>query len=74
MTVEIDSISIVPSSRDNKRAMALIKKGDKEKKIHFGDPNAKGKTFFDNKILVKKRENYIARHSVNQDWTDFLLF
>ena len=52
---------IKPSSRRDKRFMLVM--GDKA--VHFG--SASGETFIDHGDL-KKRENYIKRHGVNEDW------
>jgi hypothetical protein len=54
---------IQKSTRKGKRFMAIFKNG---KTVHFG--SAVGKTYIDegNKI---KRQNYLARHRVNEDWT-----
>jgi len=53
---------IKPSTRKDKRFMAEI--GDKT--IHFGAKN--GQTYVDHKDKIK-RENYLKRHKVNEDWS-----
>ena len=53
---------IKPSTRKGKRFMAEIN----GKLIHFGAKN--GSTYLEHKDK-KKRENYIKRHKVNEDWT-----
>lgn len=54
---------IKPSTRKDKRYMAIFHDGQT---IHFGLKG--GKTYIDHQDK-KKRENYIARHQVNEDWT-----
>lgn len=56
-------VEIVPSSRADKRLMALFDSGVK---VHFGLRG--GSTFIDHHDEVKK-ENYIKRHRVNEDWS-----
>lgn len=66
----INLIKITESTRKDKRATAIIFYSDgKKKTIHFGDKNAKGKTYYDVKDDEKK-ENYIKRHKVNENWKD----
>ena len=55
-------MELYESNRKNKRFMAIIK----GKKYHFGLKN--GSTYIDHKDK-KKRENYIKRHEVNEDWS-----
>jgi len=50
------------SSRKDKRLMLVIG----NKKIHFGSPN--GFTFIDG-ATEKTKQNYLKRHSVNEDWS-----
>jgi len=57
-------IQIETSTRKNKRLMALF---SNRKTIHFG--SKEGSTYIDHQDPIK-RENYIARHRVNEDWTD----
>jgi hypothetical protein len=54
---------IKPSDRKNKRFQAIF---PDNKTIHFGSKAAS--TFIDVGDK-KKRENYIKRHQVNEDWT-----
>lgn len=54
---------IRPSSRKNKRYEALF---PDYRIIHFGLKG--GNTFIDHGDK-KKRENYIKRHAINEDWT-----
>ena len=53
---------IVKSTRKDKRLEAIFKDGTS---IHFGAKN--GSTYVDHGDK-KKRENYIKRHQVNEDW------
>ena len=54
---------IKPSTRKDKRYMAIFHDG---RIIQFGLKG--GQTYIDHQDK-KKRENYIARHQVNEDWT-----
>ena len=54
-------MELYESNRKNKRFMAIIK----GKKYHFGLKN--GSTYIDHKDELK-RQNYIKRHIVNEDW------
>jgi len=53
---------IKPSTRKDKRYQATFNNG---KTIHFG---SSGQTYIDHGDKIK-RENYIKRHAVNEDWT-----
>jgi hypothetical protein len=53
---------INPSLRKDKRFEAIFDDG---RRIHFGAKN--GSTYIDHGDK-KKRENYIKRHRVNEDW------
>jgi hypothetical protein len=53
---------IVKSTRKDKRFEAIFKDGTS---IHFGSKN--GSTYIDHGDKIK-RENYIKRHQVNEDW------
>ena len=55
---------IKPSTRKGKRFMAIFKNGSI---THFGLKN--GQTFIDHGDEVK-RKNYIARHKVNEDFSN----
>ena len=57
--------SIKPSTRKNKKLMITF--SNPKKTIHFGSKNSK--TFLDHHD-TKKRENYILRHQVNENWND----
>ena len=54
---------IKPSTRKDKRYQAVFNNG---KTIHFGLRG--GQTYIDHGDKIK-RENYIKRHAVNEDWT-----
>lgn len=54
---------IKPSTRKDKRYQAVFNNG---KTIHFGLRG--GNTYIDHGDKIK-RENYIKRHAVNEDWT-----
>ena len=53
-----------PSTRSTKRFMMVF--SNPKQTVHFGSKN--GSTFIDHKDDIK-RENYIARHSVNENWS-----
>ena len=55
-------MEIYESKRKDKRLMAIIQ----GKKYHFGLKT--GNTYIDHKDK-KKRENYIKRHSIREDWS-----
>ena len=55
---------IKPSTRQGKRYMAVFHDGTT---IHFGQEG--GSTFIDHKDEAK-RKAYIARHRVNEDWSN----
>ena len=57
--------SIKQSTRKNKKLMITF--SNPKKTIHFGSKNSK--TFLDHNDK-KKRENYILRHQVNENWND----
>ena len=59
-------ISIKKSSRSDKRLMALFEDDNRKKTVHFGLRG--GSTFIDHKDEDKKKA-YIARHQVNEDWS-----
>ena len=54
-------MDIIPSNRKDKRFMVIIN----NKKYHFGLKN--GSTYIDHKDKIK-RENYIKRHQVRENW------
>jgi len=57
-------MNITKSTRKGKRFLATFKDGTK---VHFG--SAGGSTYIDHHDK-QKRAAYIARHRVNEDWTD----
>ena len=57
-------VEIRNSSRADKRLMAVFE--DPKKTVHFGLRG--GSTFIDHRDELKK-EAYIARHRVNEDWS-----
>jgi hypothetical protein len=65
--MKIERVEVIPSSRSDKRAMAVFyfEGTDKTKKVHFGSPNAY--TYYDG-ATAEKKENYLKRHEVNEDW------
>jgi hypothetical protein len=60
-------LKLSPSTRKDKRFMyEYIDEFDKKKRIHFGFKG--GQTFLEHND-IKKKDNYLKRHSVNEDWT-----
>lgn len=57
-------MKIESSTRRDKRLMATFQNG---RVVHFGFKG--GKTYIDEGDKVK-RKNYLARHKVNEDWSD----
>ena len=57
-------MQIKPSTRKDKRFMAIFNNG---KITHFGAKN--GQTYIDHHDK-QKRDAYLARHRVNEDWKD----
>ena len=59
-------ISLAPSTRPTKKLMIKLMTDDnKIKTIHFGSRHSK--TYIDHHDK-KKRENYLMRHFMNEDW------
>jgi len=58
-------ISITPSDRAEKRLKAVFENKGRTKTVHFGLKG--GSTYIDHKDKVK-REAYIARHKVNENF------
>jgi hypothetical protein len=56
--------SVRPSPRQDKKFVAEFDDGTK---THFG---AKGMSDFTKNKDEERKERYIARHKVNEDWTD----
>ena len=69
MTIEY--MSIYNSPKPSKRFQAIFydEKGRRIKTTHFGQANPKIGTYIDHKDK-NIRKNYIARHKVNEDWSD----
>ena len=59
-------VSVERSSNKNKKYVASFDLGDKTKKVHFGQKGSL--TFIDHKN-EKKKDAYLARHKVNEDWS-----
>jgi len=61
------SVAFLPSSSKGKRLKAVLRSADgKTKTINFG--SASGQSFVDHKDS-KKKEAWIARHKVREDWS-----
>lgn len=68
-------VEIIPSSRADKKLMAIFKDDkDKIKKVHFGARGYRDYPYyFKNEGSIyakKKRDGYLTRHSVREDWND----
>lgn len=50
-----------PSTRDDKKYMITVTKGDKKRTIHFGDPNMRIK-----KGNPERKASFCARHNCDQ--------
>lgn len=59
-------LEILPSTRQDKRYKAVIHDDKTTKTFHFGLKG--GNTYIDHHDK-SKRENYIKRHKVNEDWS-----
>jgi hypothetical protein len=60
-------ISIQPSVKPDKKMMAIFLSDFGEKIVHFG---AKGYDDFTTSLSEVKKEAYIKRHQVREDWKD----
>ena len=60
-------ISVEPSDKKDKKFYATFDLGNKTKKVHFGQKGSS--TYLDHKD-DKKRDAYLARHKVNENWGD----
>ncbi len=61
-------IKVEPSNNKNKKFVATFSIGDdKTKRVHFGLLGSS--TYLDHKD-DKKKDAYIARHTVNENWND----
>jgi len=64
----ISKVVITPSEKKSKLYTAhIVNEDGKVRRINFGDP--KGEHYPTHRDPIKK-QNYIARHQVNEDWTD----
>jgi hypothetical protein len=65
-------LSIKPSTNKDKKLMATFDNG---RTIHFGATGYKDFTIYskqDPKLAKQKKESYLARHRVNEDWNDVM--
>jgi len=60
-------LKIERSSNKHKKYVATFDLGEKLKKVHFGQKESS--TYLDHKD-DKKRDAYLARHKVNENWND----
>jgi len=58
-------LSVKPSSKEGKKMVATLSNNGRTKKIHFG---SKGSTTFVNGANANKKQAYIDRHRVNENW------
>ena len=67
-------VEIKTSTQPKKKLMAIFyENGKKIKTTHFGSKPNKDFTIYskeNKKIAEEKKRNYIARHKVNEDWSD----
>lgn len=67
-------ISIKPSTNKDKKLMATFEKDNgRQVTTHFGSKGYMDFTKYykqDPKIAKEKKESYLARHRVNEDWND----
>jgi len=66
-------VSIKPSTKADKKLMAVFDVDGKEKTIHFGSSANKDFTIYsktDKAKAEQMRNAYIARHRVNENWND----
>lgn len=65
-------LNVELSTRKNKRLVAVFKDDNRLIMTHFGYKSPTGdygSTYIDHNDAIK-RENYIARHGVNETWDD----
>jgi len=63
-------VSIKPSTNSDKKLMATFSNG---RTIHFGAKGLKDFTIYskgDKDVAKQKKDAYIARHKVNENWND----
>tara|TARA_R110002153_G_scaffold211965_1_gene364527 strand:- start:29 stop:328 length:300 start_codon:yes stop_codon:yes gene_type:complete len=65
MSKKYDEVKISTSDRDKKFKAVFYLDGDKKKTLHFG---AKGMSDFTIHKDPKRKENYLARHKVRENW------
>lgn len=63
----IKLISISKSDKPNKKLKAVFNINDKEKNIYFGNTKYSDYTIHKDK---KRKEAYIRRHEVNENWNN----
>jgi len=67
-------VSIKPSTNVDKKLMATFEQDNGQTiTTHFGARNYMDYTKYykkDKELAKQKRESYLARHKVNEDWTD----
>jgi len=67
---------IKPSSNSSKKYMVKVIKDEKVHLIHFGAKNYKDYTIYSQELSKeeadKKKNAYIARHKVNENFNDYL--
>ena len=67
-------LQIKPSTRKDKKLMAVFEyPNGKTQTIHFGADGYKDYTIYykeNPKLANEKKKNYIARHSVNENWRE----
>lgn len=70
MTAAVVSVSIMKSNKPGKRFVAVFRQvNGKTKTTHFGAANPTYGTFIDHKSEARKRA-YLARHKVNENWSN----
>ena len=60
-------IDIKPSDKKTKKLKILLSLDGKKKTFHFGSKNS---ITYVERASKKKRENYIKRHKVREDWNE----
>ena len=67
-------LSIKPSTNKDKKLMATFERDNgRQVTTHFGSKGFKDFTIYskqDPKVAKQKKESYLARHRVNEDWND----
>jgi len=69
-------ISIKPSTNKDKKLMATFERDNgRQVTTHFGSKGMMDYTKYypkDPKLAKQKKESYLARHRVNEDWNDVM--